>query len=169
MPSVELFILEYDEACARHWAGKAENAKVRLFVGDQANKTLLEDITLQIAEQGEAGLDMIVDDGGHTMNQQITTFEALWPTIRPGGVYVIEDLSTSYSSSYGGAESPWVRGTTIDYIKSTLDTIQCRELRRQNDAIEFCKEPHISDDMVSFECFSGICAFRKAAYAHHVS
>ena len=160
LPLVELFILEYDQACAKQWAGRAENAGIRLYIGDQANKTLLGHI---VGEQGNAGLDMIVDDGGHTMNQQITAFEALWRTVRPGGFYVIEDLTTSYSPKHGGAASPGVRGTTIDYIKSIFDTIQCQDIRKQNEATGFCTESHISDDMASFECFSGICAFRKAA------
>lgn len=49
--------------------------------------------------------DLIIDDGGHTMKQQITSFKALFPALKPGGIYVIEDLHTSYWRSYGGGGS----------------------------------------------------------------
>lgn len=41
--------------------------------------------------------DIIIDDGGHTMHQQITSFIKLFPEVKSGGVYVIEDLHTSYN------------------------------------------------------------------------
>lgn len=34
--------------------------------------------------------DMIVDDGSHDPGHQLATLTALWPTIEPGGIYVIE-------------------------------------------------------------------------------
>ena len=40
--------------------------------------------------------DIIIDDGGHTPEEQMVTFEALWPYIAPGGIYVIEDLHGNY-------------------------------------------------------------------------
>jgi predicted O-methyltransferase YrrM len=39
--------------------------------------------------------DLILDDGGHTMAQQQTSLAVLFPHVRPGGFYVIEDLHTS--------------------------------------------------------------------------
>ena len=42
--------------------------------------------------------DLIIDDGGHTMKQQITSFVTLFPYLKSGGIYIIEDLHTSYWS-----------------------------------------------------------------------
>jgi len=39
--------------------------------------------------------DLIIDDGGHTMKQQQTTFGVLFRKIKSGGIFVIEDLHTS--------------------------------------------------------------------------
>ena len=39
------------------------------------------------------------DDGGHTMLQQQLTLAAYWRRVRPGGLFIIEDLHTSFSGS----------------------------------------------------------------------
>ncbi len=36
--------------------------------------------------------DIIIDDGSHITNDQITTFNMLKPYMKKGGVYVIEDI-----------------------------------------------------------------------------
>jgi hypothetical protein len=40
--------------------------------------------------------DIIVDDGGHTMAQQTTSLVHLLRKVKSGGLYIIEDLHTSY-------------------------------------------------------------------------
>jgi hypothetical protein len=37
-------------------------------------------------------VDIVIDDGGHQVFQQRPTIEAVLPHIRPGGVYVCEDI-----------------------------------------------------------------------------
>ncbi len=39
------------------------------------------------------------------MKQQITSFKVLFPHLKSGGIYVIEDLHTSYWKLYGGSGS----------------------------------------------------------------
>ncbi len=48
-------------------------------------------------------VDILLDDGGHTMNQQIVTFREMFPHIKDGGLYMCEDCGTSYWEKYGGA------------------------------------------------------------------
>ena len=47
-------------------------------------------------------VDILLDDGGHTMNQQIVTFREMFPHIKDGGLYMCEDCGTSYRKSHGG-------------------------------------------------------------------
>ncbi len=35
---------------------------------------------------------MIVDDGSHRVNHIFASLSALWPVLKPGGVYIMEDL-----------------------------------------------------------------------------
>jgi hypothetical protein len=60
--------------------------------------------------------DLIIDDGGHTMKQQQTTFGVLFGKIRSGGIFVIEDLHTS-SDSYPSWKDSNDNITTLDMVK----------------------------------------------------
>lgn len=60
----------------------------KIHIGDQGDKRLLRGV------QPKA-LDVVIDDGGHRPYQVLASFKALWPRIRPGGWYVIEDLHMS--------------------------------------------------------------------------
>jgi hypothetical protein len=36
-------------------------------------------------------VDLVIDDGSHELDRTRVTFETLWPRVRSGGIYVIED------------------------------------------------------------------------------
>ena len=55
------------------------------------------------------------------MEQQINTFEILFPIINDGGIYIVEDTESSYQNMYGGG--PKRNGTFIEYSKKLIDSI----------------------------------------------
>lgn len=59
------------------------------FGVDQADKDRLHEIL--DAEFADAPLDVVIDDASHCYEPTVASFEALFPRLRPGGVYVIED------------------------------------------------------------------------------
>lgn len=85
--------------------------------GDQSSMTFW---ACFLADYG-AGWDIIIDDGGHFANQIITTFDAMWPALNPGGLYAIEDLGVSYGEGSVFVPPPWPNH--MDYIKAKLDEI----------------------------------------------
>lgn len=98
------------------------------------------------------------------MDQQLTSIAALWPLIRPGGIYVVEDLVTSYLPNFGG-KAIGQDGTMQHFIKSTLDYLICATPRYITDINEpsftsFCATNQMAG-LLSVECFSGICVFTK--------
>lgn len=91
---------------------------ITVFIGDQANRQFLRKLLTDIPHP----LDIIIDDGGHMMHQQIISFEELYPKVGiNGGVYLCEDLHTSYFPEYdGGFKRP---GTFIEYAKNLIDSL----------------------------------------------
>jgi hypothetical protein len=71
--------------------------------------------------------DIIIDDGGHRMDQVINSFHALFSFLKPGSFYIIEDLNTSYWSQYGSYGTPEKPksgpGTAIALIKDLVDDL----------------------------------------------
>ncbi len=74
--------VDIDEKCRRY-----ESKEISVFIGDQEDRNFWKSFREQVN-----GVDLIVDDGGHTPAQQQTTLEEMLPFLRPGGVYVCEDI-----------------------------------------------------------------------------
>lgn len=89
-------------------------ARIEIVIGDQADRTFLSELALKVGT-----IDIVIDDGGHTMEQQIVSFEELWPSLSDGGVYLAEDLHTSYWDEFGGGFKR--EGTFIEYVKNLID------------------------------------------------
>ena len=75
-----------------------DNARVTTLIADQASRE-----QLQAAIQTSGGdIDVLVDDGGHTMEQQQVSLGFLFPHVRPGGYYIVEDVHTSLPALWKG-------------------------------------------------------------------
>jgi hypothetical protein len=90
---------------------------------DQENKAELN----KFLNMTQVGFDVVIDDGGHTMRQQINSFEAIFPFLNSGGIYIIEDLHTSYWQSHGGhgsVKKPLAgKGTTMEFLQNLIHDI----------------------------------------------
>lgn len=65
-------------------------------------------------------IDFFIDDGSHNSEDQIATFETVFPLISRGGTYVCEDVHTSYRELYHmGYKNP---GSFIEYCKNIIDS-----------------------------------------------
>jgi len=69
-----------------------ERPGLRVFIGDQADPKFWEGFLAEVPM-----LDIVIDDGGHHAFQQRSTLEALLPHIRPGGVYLCEDVTGQFN------------------------------------------------------------------------
>lgn len=64
-----------------------ENDHVSIFIGDQEDRAFWRNFKEKVE-----GIDILIDDGGHTPEQQRITLEEMLPHLRPGGVYLCEDV-----------------------------------------------------------------------------
>lgn len=91
-----------------------EEENTKIFIGSQSDRKFLKEIKKSIPP-----VDILIDDGGHTMRQQIVTFEELFDHVKDNGVYLCEDLHTSYWLDFGGGYKR--KGTFIEYSKNFID------------------------------------------------
>lgn len=122
--------------------------RIDIVIGNQEDRNSLRGI---VAERPP--FDIIIDDGGHTMTQQITTFQEMWFSLKEGGVYLCEDTHTSYWPAFGGGyRQP---GTFIEYTKNLLDQLTAWHSPDPALAVnEFTRTAfavHYYDSMVFFE------------------
>nr|WP_294526647.1 class I SAM-dependent methyltransferase [uncultured Rhodopila sp.] len=78
-----------------------ERGRISTFLADQSRTT-----DLQLLCQKMGPFDIIIDDGSHLSAHQILTFYEMFPVLRNGGLYIIEDVQTSFWPGFFG-------GTTI--------------------------------------------------------
>ncbi|CAI5521557.1 unnamed protein product [Closterium sp. Naga37s-1] len=167
-PRGRIYGIDNEMISKKHQA-EARDPRVRLMVGDQANGTFLEQVVAEI-KSAVGLLDFIVDDGGHTMDQQQTSLKHLLPLVKPGGIYFIEDLETSYytkchiTGCYEGGP-PGLNTTTIHVLKKLMDVVNRDYIEKQAyikraASEEFYTTP-VEDLVGTVHCMRNICALRR--------
>jgi hypothetical protein len=114
-----------------------EEDQVTIFIGDQEDQSFLRSLVRAVPR-----IDILIDDGGHTMKQQINTFEELFPHVEKNGVYLCEDLHTSYWRDWGGGyKKP---GTFVEYTKNFIDFVNAwhSEDQEQLGVSDFTRTTH---------------------------
>ncbi|MBY8977320.1 class I SAM-dependent methyltransferase [Rhodobacteraceae bacterium NNCM2] len=71
---------------------------------DQGDKKGLRDL---VRTHHDSTLDLVVDDASHQHALTKATFEALYPFVRPGGKYIIEDYGWAHVPPYQGEDHLW--------------------------------------------------------------
>lgn len=91
-------------------------SNVTVLIGDQNDDDFINKIVTEIPV-----IDILIDDGSHIQSHLIKCFEKLYNNISPGGIYLIEDLHTSYSNEHGGGlRNP---NSFIEYSKLLIDAL----------------------------------------------
>lgn len=75
-----------------------ERKNIRVLIGDATDKNYLENNLFSQVNK----FDIILDDGSHKMKDILNSFKYLYPKLKHGGLYIIEDLHTSYWPKFGG-------------------------------------------------------------------
>lgn len=114
-PKCHLYGVDIGEECRA-----LENESTRIFIGDQANREFWRRFRQEVPV-----LDILIDDGGHLPEQQIVTLEEVLPHLRPGGIYVCEDIHGEFNR-FGA----YMRGlaANLDMFRQEIGRGQGKEL-----------------------------------------
>jgi hypothetical protein len=134
--------------------------KVKIFNGDQSDPKFLKTIT------DEYKYDIIIDDGSHFPPHQITSLKYLFSVLNPGGLYILEDLETSYwnapganlygySISAGIGASP--RVNAVEKLKQFVDVLMRFHMAHPN--LQILSE---DEKMFSLTFGQGLAIIRKS-------
>ena len=94
---------------------KFEKDNIKIYIGDQTDKNFLSSVIKDIGRP-----DIIIDDGGHTSDQQIKSFDYLFKHLNNQGIYLVEDTHTSYNLKFQDRQDGL---TFMDYAKSLSDQL----------------------------------------------
>lgn len=145
--NAKIYGIDINPQCAQF----AED-QVTVLIGDQNDDAFLQRIKNEVPK-----IDILIDDGGHRMEQQIRTFETLFDHIDENGVYLCEDLCTSYWQRYGGGDKK--RWSFIEYSKRFVDYINA--WYSETDRLRVNK---FSESVYSLNYYSGMLVIEKRPF-----
>lgn len=97
-------------------AKKWESEGFEIYIGSQSDAAFWTEFVEKVGS-----IDVVLDDGGHTYEQQIITTESLLGSMKDGGIIVIEDTHTSYMNGFGPKSKSF-----IEYTKKLIDDVNMR-------------------------------------------
>lgn len=137
-----IFGIDIDPNCAQ-FNGQAGQVRI----GSQDDPIFLESV---ITEMG--GVDLILDDGSHHMDQIEATLNYLFPKLSNGGAYMIEDLHTAYWKNFGGGYRS--KSNFFSFIADLIDDIHhwyhLNKVKHPSIS-NSCASIHIHDSIVVIE------------------
>ena len=160
-PNAQIFGIDCDSRCLEN-----QIERTQMFVGNLMDNSFMQRALNSIGRS----LDIIIDDAGHTQPQILHSLQTLWPHLASGGIYVIEDLHTSYLSSFGMSyRQP---GTAIEELKGLVDVLHVDAYKRtpksgiyevlEGQALPATELDQFERSLCSIHFYPGICFLFKA-------
>lgn len=128
-----------------------------VHIGDASNKTVIDHV---VSEYGRPLI--VLDDGSHFWDHQISSLRHFWPHILPGGMFIMEDIQTSFKGVID--HHPEYRGSSdisaYDYIAQINRRVVGVEFAAQDAAYDgFVQECASETDTI--EWYRGTCIITK--------
>jgi hypothetical protein len=131
-----------------------EEDQISVRIGGQADEKLLASVLREFGTP-----DIVLDDGSHVMKDQIETFRYLYPRTNPHGLYIVEDVHTSYMPRFGGGLRK--EGTFIEMCKELID-----ELGSQTGGPEAAPPTDFTRSTLSIQFHDSVVVFERGKTTH---
>ncbi len=93
---------------------KFEKDNIEIFIGDQSKNEFWEKFYREVGK-----VDILLDDGGHTNLQQISTVFNSVKNINDDGFIIVEDIHSSYMEQFGNPQ----KFSFINFSKRNIDDL----------------------------------------------
>jgi 23S rRNA U2552 (ribose-2'-O)-methylase RlmE/FtsJ len=103
---------------------KLDKDNIKVHQGSQSDEKFIKDI---ISQYGN--FDIIIDDGSHLKKDVIKSFHLLFPSLNDEGIYIVEDMQTSYNHFFGG--NPFdlkYSNSHMNFFKHLTDRLNYQEI-----------------------------------------
>lgn len=108
---VDLQQKEDSQYFKRYKSSRGLDQRIRTYWGtDQGDSARLREI---VQAEFEGSLDLVIDDASHIYDLTKRSFETLFPLLRPGGLYVVEDWAWGHWSEFQASSHQWSNQTPL--------------------------------------------------------
>jgi Methyltransferase domain len=117
-PNCQIHGVDIEESCKVY-----EKEGTRIHIGDQADRGFWRRFKQEVP-----AVDILIDDGGHLPEQQMITLEEMLPHLRPGGVFICEDVHgahnkfSAYVHGLAHGLSAWEAGGALQTKPNKIQT-----------------------------------------------
>lgn len=149
-----------DEKTMNVWVHNGTSERVKVLMGNQGKNETMKEIS------SVGPYDIIIDDGSHHPQHMIFSFFSLWTAVKPGGLYIVEDLETNYweegQRTYGyrltgtGWNKNNPKTNAVEKFKQFIDILPRGQLQRNEISIM-----EHDDTICSIEWGKNLVKFRK--------
>ena len=101
-----------------------DRTNIKVHQGSQSDEYFIKEITNKYRN-----FDIIIDDGSHLRKDVIKSFHLLFPYLNNDGLYVVEDMQTSYNHFFGG--NPFdlkYSNSHMNFFKHLTDRLNYQEI-----------------------------------------
>lgn len=154
-PNAEIYGVDLKKECKQY-----ERDRIHIRLGNTRSDSFLKDLAIRCGP-----FDVIIDDGDNERIAQLQAFKILWPYLKKGGFYLIENTATSYTC--GVCYSDGLMGHVKDWVDAAQLrgwTIQGRRGKGVPPAQKYANEYAAGKDMKS-----SLSKFDAEIYSVYVS
>jgi hypothetical protein len=128
-----------------------DEPRIVSYQGSQTDRRLMRRIVRRFGPP-----TIVVDDGSHRPPHVIKSFGILFPLLADGGLYVIEDIQTSYWPQWKGSLDLDDPSTSMAMVKRLLDGLNHEEF------LDESYEPSYTDlHVVAVHCYHNLVIIEK--------